>query len=197
MKNLLLILCMGALLSSCITDKKAYRRVAEDATVNASEQEIIRNKYRGLFPEIILPPIPGGVGVDSSDYLTAIDNQNLLLDQLIKAQGLIDSITGRPPCDISAGDSARLIKNFLRDYRPKPVYIHDTTQVPVISSDAQATMSAQQNRIAGLIAENAALLAKADTAEQNAKDTKKNKWLWILGGVIALIVSFFAGKIIR
>lgn len=190
MKHLLLILCMGLLLTSCITKKKAarlaYDTVAGDAVVDSREQEIIKNKYQGLFPEVKQPPVKAGVGVDSSDYLTAIENHNILLDQLINAQGVIDSLTGRKPCDITPGDSARVVKNFLTKHKPVPIKIHDTTIVEVESSVLKGTVASQQGRINGLLAENARLLTDKMEAEQKAKDKgRTNVWLWVITALLA------------
>lgn len=135
------------LLTSCVTSKKAYNYIARDPVVDGSELVIMGQKCKWLFPEKISAPVSSGKGIDSTDYITAIDNQNLLLDQLISAQAYIDSLTNRKPCDVSLGDSARIIKNYLNKYKPQPVKIHDTTEVEVESLSARATTNPNGSRL--------------------------------------------------
>lgn len=180
---------MGLILfSSCITSKKAYNYVATDPVVDGKELAIMSQKCAWLFPTKINPPVQSGKGVDSSVYNEAIENQNILLDQIIAAQNIIDSLTGdtsRPA--ITAGDSARIIRNYISKNKPKPIFIHDTTEVEVESTALLATVASLRGEINALRSENYNLSQDRDSAVQKAKDkSKTNTYLWV---VLALLVA--------
>jgi hypothetical protein len=142
---------------------------------------------------VISPAVTVGSGIDSSDYNNVVEAYNELLDAVIKAY---ESDTTRIPGVVYVcppKDSARIIKNFLKSFRPPAIVRRDTVKVEVTSLQASATIEQQRTEIITLRAENQKALADKDEAVGKLQNKNKQLAWWILG----IVAAFGAGWVVR
>lgn len=192
------------ILSSCATLKnnreyKAYQRVAGDAFVDQREGVLLSQKCLTVYPAIRDTPRVVSGGVDSAEYNATTQAYNELIDSMIVLYDRMDGMvildsTATLPVDyiIRPQDSLRILRNFLRIYRPPPIVQYKVTEVPTINTAWQAM---KQTEIEHCRAEKATLQMNNDIL--SAKLQKKNsKTGWIIAiGLMLAVVSFFVGKI--
>lgn len=202
MKYLIIIL----LFSSCSILKdsrtyKAYQRVAADPFVDQRESVLLSQKCLTVYPFIRDTPRIVSVGVDSLEYEAAVKSYNELLDSMIVLYERMDQLavidtTATLPVNYVTRpqDSLRVIRNFLRLYKPPRIVRTEVKEVPIINTAWEAQ---KQIELEACRAEKAQLYQdnqKIATKLQNRNASRG----WILGGGLLLaILSFFAGKIIR
>lgn len=193
MKDIIIGVCILLTLAGCST-YKSYQKVAADPVVDSREIILLEQKCRTVFPEKISPPVLSGSGVDSSDYLEVVTAYNELLDVLIK---IYESDTLAVAGICPPLDSVRIIKRFLRSFRPPAIVRTDTVRTQVTSIEASATIERQRIEISTLRSENYSALENKDRAEKKLQ--KKNASMgWILGGGLLLaVIAFFSGRILN
>jgi hypothetical protein len=188
-----IIFCAGKILiiillfCSCASIKK-YKFVATDPAPSEREKGLLVDAYRRHFPRYLDSTVIVKEQTDSTAYNNAIAVQNQLLDEVIKAYGLIDSLmlrdttTGVRMCLYSRADSARIVKAAFASYRPPPVFKYTEKQVPVKDDGDVAKLAAEN---AELARENDGLTSQRDSAIQNRKKALTNlTWLYIVAGLL-------------
>lgn len=191
MKYLLIIL----LFASCST-YKAYQKVAADPFVDAKESVLLSQKCLTVYPIIRDSAKTVLTEVDSTAYNAMIDAYNELLDSLIsqfeRQEGEIGFIDTNDL--LPKSDSLRIIKNFVRHYRPPAIVRTEVKEVLVRNTAWEAQ---KQQEIEACRAEKE--LLRQDFQKVNTKLDKRNRekgWI-IAGGLLLAILAFIAARIMR
>lgn len=190
----LLIICTGLILLASCKTLHHYKKVDADSFVDARESKYISRTCARLYPEIKDTPKVIYSGIDSSDYLAVTDAYNVLLDSLIAAY---ERDTATIPGVIricTAGDSARIVRNFLKGYRPPAIINTEIKEVPVRNTAVENMLASQ---LAACKQENEQALEKQETAERKLKNLKAADG-WKYGGALLLsIIAFIVGLLMR
>lgn len=192
-------LIIALLFLSCVTEKKAYRKVQEDAFVDAKEKKILLDKTLVLFPDLRDTPKITSRYVDSAEYNATIRSYLAIIDQIVNdssdlfyAPERTDSVQVR--YRVSTKDSLRIIAHFLRTAKIPAIKEQITKEVP--TSDGRREEAVRASLIA----------CEASNAKLNnvnevliRKLQKKNaKTGWIIGGGLLLsLIMLFMGMIIK
>lgn len=193
MKYILIIV----LLASCST-YKAYQKVARDPFVDARESVLLSQKCLTAYPFIRDSAKTVSSSVDSSAYNTMVEAYNLLLDSLIvqyeSGEGEQAFIDTSDVVKVSKADSLRIIKRFLRSYRPAPIIKTEVKEVPVRNTAWEAQRQAEIEACRG-----EKELFRQDYQKVVSKLQKRNTekgWL-IAGGLLLAIIAYGSGRLTR
>jgi hypothetical protein len=173
-----------------------YKRVARDNNRTEKERTLIAPVCAAEFPTLPGKLKPGQIAVDSSEYEQTIYD---LLMQYSLLQHYYDSLFNNmqhPDSTWSAEqreqyfydllmlqrktDSIRVIKNFLRTYRPAPIYITRTDTITQVDS---ARVRAYEDRVHAIEAERDRFVGRLGEARQNNEQARKrnrNLWIWLI-----------------
>jgi hypothetical protein len=158
-----------------------YRHVALDDFRNAAERNLLAKAANEEFPQIRDTPKVIFTGIDSTQYNAVNHAYNVLLDSLIAAYsrdtaGVLTAPTGTI-------DSLRIVRNFLRVYKPPAVI---KTEVKEILVRNTAIENQLQTAIDNCRDEAERLADTAEVAkDRQAKTRQTNIWLWVVCGLLA------------
>ncbi len=193
MKNLIIIVSMGLILTSCST-YRAYQKVAADPFVDARESILLSQKCLTVYPAIRDSVKVIHTGVDSSDYNAVNAAYNVLLDSLI-AHAEREAVPGSPIIVINRQlDSLRYVRNFLKIYKPAAIVKTEIREVPVRNTAWEAK---QQAEIEACRAENAQALMDKEKAEDKLQRKHSVQGWIIAAGLLLAILGFILGKITK
>lgn len=191
MKYLLIIL----LFTSCST-YKAYQKVAADPFVDARESVLLSQKCLTVYPFIRDSAKTVSSSVDSAAFNAMVDAYNELLDSLL-AQYESDELAFIDTNDVvkvSKADSLRIIKRFIKGFRPPAIIKTEIKEVPVRNTAWEAQ---RQSEIEACRAEKE--LLRQDFQKVSAKLQKRNAekgWI-IAGGLLLSILAYGSGRLTR
>lgn len=181
MKTLITLALVGGLIGC--SPLRHYQKVALDPFRNSAERSLLSRACTQEFPAIQDTGRVIKVGVDSSDYNAVAEAYNVLLDSLI-AMYERDTVSYPGVIRIcTPGDSARIIRNFLRIYKPPAVI---KTEIKEVKVTDMAAIAMKQSEVDKCREENAALATTAKNATEKLKDKNQtNVWLWVVLGLLA------------
>lgn len=187
-RNLLFI---AALFLAACNPLRHYQKIAADPFRNSAERAILRPICLAEWPLQIDTPRLVRVGVDSSDYAAAVSAYNEILDQLIKAHendGEAERVI------IAPVDSARIIRNFLKWYKPMPIIKTEYLEVPVRDTRIEDQRASE---VAACRAENDQLRGDLQKAKDNLGKRTSSMWIAIGSAALLLLIvlGFLIGKI--
>jgi hypothetical protein len=186
-KQILIAVFAVALMGSC---KTAYEKVAQDRYRTKTERDLLAKPCSDEFPPKLGEPKIVREGVDSSDYFSALEaygnalDENLALkDSLIAVMKLkypgIDSVVKQVPKEIRERDSLRIIRNFMKTYRPKPIIKEVVKEVPVQDSAANN----EWQRLLNTCRNN-----EQDALKKAEQAVKWKKYFWICAASFAAFI---------
>lgn len=212
MKYIISIACMLCF-ASCITVKKAKQRAYDymltDTFRDNAERAKLSRGYFSEFPFYKDTPMVRQV-MDSSAYNDFIANQNMLLDQVINAYEIIDSLNALPRIDTATGakiipppkakpnpgDSARFVRNYLNAIKGKiPPVSNSTEKVTPILTDGK--LAEVQKALSECRAELEVSIAGKEKAEIELQKKNASRGWIFFGGVLAIVMAFTAGRVTR
>lgn len=190
MKQILIICMLLAILTGC---KTAYEKVNQDRYRTKSERDLLAGPCKDEFPPSYGVPIIK-TGVDSTEYFAALEALGLSLDENMDLKDSILAILGALKPDsltqkevvadilklTRERDSLRVIRNFIKNYKPAPIFVTTEKEVPVRDSAAFNEF----NRLLGVCRDN-----ELKAIKQSEADGKyKSYFFYTLGASILLIV---------
>lgn len=188
-------LLIALLFVSCST-YKAYQRVARDPFVDARESVLLSQKCLTVYPFIRDSAKTITVGVDSAAYNATIDAYNELLDSLISQyesqEGELAFIDTNDA--ILKSDSLRIIKKFIKHYRPPAIVKTEIKEVPVRNT---AWERQKQGEIEACTAEKEAMRQDYQKVTRKLQKRNAEKGWFIAGGLALAVIAFGVGKFSR
>lgn len=175
-----------------------YNKVVNDPFRNAPERQLLSRACVQEFPAVRDTARTVKSDIDSSDFLASQAAINALLDSLNahlerESKTADQPITGTrvdslavigPSRAVSPRDSLRIIRGFLKVYKPAPIIHNKVVEVPIKSSSAGAYEHTLQAGIDKCRDENEALaLATKQAQEARHKTRTTNIWLIVLAAV--------------
>lgn len=189
---------------SCVTEKKAYRKVQEDTFVDAKQKQILLDKTLLLYPDLRDTPRIVNKYIDSTEYNATIAAYLDVIDQLNKQlandttqEYLLLTPEGnlvKTKCPVSKKDSLRIITQFLKSFHPPA--IKEITEKETPTTDGRLINRVRDN-LNACEGTNAMLNNKVDDLESKLSKRNNRTGWFIAGGVLAVIGSYFAGKFIK
>lgn len=211
--SLITLALVGGLMQSCITVKKAKERAYDymltDTFRDNAERAKLSRGYFSEFPFYKDTPMVRQV-MDSSAYNDFIANQNMLLDQVINAYEIIDSLNALPRIDTATGakiipppkakpnpgDSARFVRNYLNGLKGKiPPVQNSTEKVTPIMTDGKLTEANKALNDCRYELQKA--YTDKETAETKLQRKNANMGWFYGGGLLLALIAFGVGRITR
>lgn len=149
-----------------------YTKVATDPFRNSKERELLSRACIQEFPAVRDTPKVVYTGIDSSDYLAVNEAYLKLLDSLIAmSNDTAFTATGTDNRPVLAYwfDSIRVVRNFLRTYKPPAVIKTVVKEVPVRNTAIEHQL---QTSIDYARSENQGLVKQRDEAVDKKKKAK-------------------------
>jgi ASC-1-like (ASCH) protein len=179
------------LFASC-NPLRHYQKVALDPFRNNAERALLAKAAHEEFPAIKDSVRVVSTGVDSSDFNAVNMAYMTLLDSMIAHAEREDTV--RTPINNSyerslyrqvfPTDSLRIIRNFVRVYKPPAIVKTEVKEVRVSDTFKEALL---QTQIDNCRTDNAWLVSEVAKAKENFDDKRRtNIWLWIVMGLLAV-----------
>jgi len=191
-------LLLAILFFSCVTEKKAYRKVQEDQFVDSREKKILLDKTILLYPDLRDTAKIVHTHIDSAEYNATIAayldviNQLTINDTAEENYMIGDSI--QVIYRVSKKDSLRIISTFLKNFHPPAIKQIITKETPTTDGRKLEHVRDMLNACEGM---NAFLNNENDTIQKKlSKRNQKTGW-WIASGLGLAIMSFFAGRVLK
>jgi hypothetical protein len=173
-----------------------YNKVVNDPFRNTPERQLLSRACVQEFPAIRDTSRTIREDIDSSDYLASQAAINALLDSLnahlereaktadqpstyLPLHDSMAAATTIQPLRINPRDSLRIIRGFLRVYKPAAVIHNKVVEVPVKSSSVGAYEHTLQASIDKCRTENEAM-ATATKQAQDARQKTRTTNIWLI-----------------
>jgi hypothetical protein len=171
------------LFASC-NPLRHYNKVALDKFRNNAERALLAKAAHEEFPAIKDSVRIVSTGVDSSDFNAVNMAYMTLLDSMIAHAEREDTATEGVRPYFAPVDSLRVIKNFVRVYRPPAIIKTEVKEVRVSDTFKEALL---QSQIDNCRRDNDFLMTETAQLREKRDDTKRtNIWLWIVLGLLAV-----------
>lgn len=203
--RLKLIILITIVITSC-SQIRHYRRVVIDTHRDNTERALLSKAWHDEFPNYKDSTFTKS-SIDSSDYNRFIENENILLQQVIDAWTIIDSLrqipyvdsSGNkvippPKCIPSPGDSARFVQNYLRKRQPPPVNNNTSSETPIKNDSRIAEL--EKSLIDCRNEKSSAIADRDKVSVQLSKLRAADGWKYG-GGLLLAIIAFVAGLLMR
>lgn len=191
------ILLFSIVLCAC-NPLRHYQKVALDNFRNIKEKQLLSKACNEEFPLKLDSPTVT-VSIDSAEYNKAVEAYNALLDEYLQhmerdtSKGTVTIIDNvRYKC--TPADSARILRNFLKTYRPAPIVRTIEVKTPV--EDSRKVFAVEQ-KLKTCADENQDLSNSLTKKSNSLKNWKTAGF--VMGGalllLLVLLTLYLTGKI--